>query len=425
MSTGKYGDELGGQAEGEVIRPPRRSVGALSKMFGGQDDTVSSRSIPPSRSTTSSYVKNTYSSQNSDPSSSTRTTSVSRDGSTTETTTTTTTQTFSERVKSSSQGSQYTSYSPSRSTKVTETTYTSDKDVGDQLYDSLIPSSITDGSPVDSQTTVSSTETVIVKSSPDTTYAEDKLFDTLVSPSPKSDYSPTESRNGFKTTTTTRTSSSTAEDDLYGTLLPKTITSVSSLPSPVSSSSSITQREIITVESSRGGDSPTLSSPTSSTRRTSSSYSPYTDTAITRTTSYSSSSAPSDDYSSKNYSYRTDSYSSLNSPTSSYSSKSYRSNSRSDDMADQTYSSSVKSVYAAPERVVLEKDLCTICRKPFIGDAKMVLDDMKINCHASCFKCEVCNSTLGNMRAGDSMWIYKRMVHCENCFEVTRDKWRR
>ncbi|XP_074514860.1 sciellin isoform X3 [Sebastes fasciatus] len=421
MSTDNYGDELGGQAEGEVVRPPRRSVGALSKMFGGQDDTTSSRSILPSHSTTSSYVKNTYSSQNSDPSSSTRTTTVSRDGSTTETTTTT--QTFSERVKSSSQGSQYTSYSPSRSTKVTETTYTSDKDVGDQLYDSLIPSSITDGSPIDSQTTVSSTETVIVKSDPDTTYAEDKLFDTLVSPSPKSDYSPTESRNGFKTTTTTRTSSSTAEDDLYGTLLPRTITSISSLPSPVSSSS-ITQREIITVESSRGGDSPTLSSPTSSTRRTSSSYSPYTDTSITRTTSYSSSSAPSDDYSSKNYSYRTDSYSSLNSPTS-YSSKSYRSNSRSDDMADQTYSSSVKSVYTAPERVVLEKDLCTICRKPFIGDAKMVLDDMKINCHASCFKCEVCNSTLGNMRAGDSMWIYKRMVHCENCFEVTRDKWRR
>ncbi|XP_074514873.1 sciellin isoform X15 [Sebastes fasciatus] len=356
MSTDNYGDELGGQAEGEVVRPPRRSVGALSKMFGGQDDTTSSRSILPSHSTTSSYVKNTYSSQNSDPSSSTRTTTVSRDGSTTETTTTT--QTFSERVKSSSQG------------------------------------------------------------------AEDKLFDTLVSPSPKSDYSPTESRNGFKTTTTTRTSSSTAEDDLYGTLLPRTITSISSLPSPVSSSSSITQREIITVESSRGGDSPTLSSPTSSTRRTSSSYSPYTDTSITRTTSYSSSSAPSDDYSSKNYSYRTDSYSSLNSPTS-YSSKSYRSNSRSDDMADQTYSSSVKSVYTAPERVVLEKDLCTICRKPFIGDAKMVLDDMKINCHASCFKCEVCNSTLGNMRAGDSMWIYKRMVHCENCFEVTRDKWRR
>jgi len=100
----------------------------------------------------------------------------------------------------------------------------------------------------------------------------------------------------------------------------------------------------------------------------------------------------------------------------------------------------------------------------------MILDDMKINCHASCFKvsgaglvrqkkeaprfiidenvpsllcicapvtghllsvsyqyacvcvwqCEVCSNTLGHMKAGDSMWIYKRMVHCENCFDVTR-----
>lgn len=40
-----------------------------------------------------------------------------------------------------------------------------------------------------------------------------------------------------------------------------------------------------------------------------------------------------------------------------------------------------------------------------------------------CFwQCEVCDGTLGHMKAGDSMWIYKRMVHCENCFEVTRGK---
>lgn len=37
-------------------------------------------------------------------------------------------------------------------------------------------------------------------------------------------------------------------------------------------------------------------------------------------------------------------------------------------------------------RVVLEKDLCTHCRKPFNGEAKMILDDMNINCHATCFK---------------------------------------
>lgn len=38
------------------------------------------------------------------------------------------------------------------------------------------------------------------------------------------------------------------------------------------------------------------------------------------------------------------------------------------------------------------------------------------------WQCHVCNSNLGNLKAGDSMWIYKSMVHCENCFEVTRGK---
>ncbi|MEQ2200093.1 hypothetical protein XENOCAPTIV_022408 [Xenoophorus captivus] len=38
------------------------------------------------------------------------------------------------------------------------------------------------------------------------------------------------------------------------------------------------------------------------------------------------------------------------------------------------------------------------------------------------WQCDVCNGSLGNLKAGDSMWIYKRMVHCENCFEITRGK---
>ncbi|XP_033984479.1 sciellin isoform X7 [Trematomus bernacchii] len=238
--------------------------------------------------------------------------------------------------------------------------------------------------------------------------------------------------NDTKATTTTRSSAS-AEDDLYDTLLPRSITNASSLSSSASSSSSsISKREIITIESSRGVSSP-VSLP-SSTHRTSS-YSSYTDDLpSTRTSSYTISSTPSvcthsdDNISDKTFSYSKPNssyeYTSISSPTS-YSSKTYRS-SRSDDVTDSVlYSSSVKSVYAAPERTVLEKDLCSYCRKPFTGDAKMVLDDMKINCHTTCFKCEVCNSNMGYMKAGDSMWIYKHMVHCENCFDVTREKWRR
>ncbi|XP_071335035.1 sciellin isoform X2 [Trachinotus anak] len=400
-----------------------KSVQALTKRFSGSQDELRSSTLP------SSYTKSTTTSKTivtEEPKTSTTTTTITQDGKTTETTITTTqslrspviksptkTETFTERVKSSSKGALYSNFSPTRTTKVTETTVTSNKGAEDKLYDTLAPSSIKDDfSPTDSKTTISTTETVVVKSSTDTD-PEDKLYDTLIPRSIKDDV--TESKttvssteyvtvksstngDGIKTTTTTRTSS-TAEDDLYDTLLPKGITS------PVSSS--ITKREVFTVESSRGGESPALTSP-SSTLRTS--YSFYSDDSpSSRTTSYTT--KPSYEYTS------------VTSPTV-YTSSSYRS-SRSDD-TDSIYSkSSTKSMYASPERTVLEKDLCTYCRKPFTGDAKMILDDLKINCHASCFKCEVCNSTLGHLKAGDSMWIYKRMVHCENCFEVTRDKWRR
>nr|XP_020465205.1 sciellin [Monopterus albus] len=212
------------------------------------------------------------------------------------------------------------------------------------------------------------------------------------------------SGDGTITSTKTRTASK-PEDELYGTLLPSGITS--SVKSSTVSKSSVSKREVITVESSR------------------SSYSDLS--SIGTTTSYSISSKPSTD--SKTYSYsRPDTsyeYSSVTSP-SVYTSSSYRSSSRSEDMPDSVFSkSSSKSVYGAPDRLVLEKDLCTYCRKPFTADAKMVLEDLSINCHASCFKCGVCNSSLSHLKAGDSMWVYKRMVHCENCFEITRDKWRR
>ncbi|XP_027146567.1 sciellin isoform X6 [Larimichthys crocea] len=393
------------------------SVQALTKRFSGSQDELRSSTLPSSK-TTSTYTKSSYSSLKSDSPKITTTTTVTERGGTESPTTTLrspVTTTFTERVKSSSKGAQYTTYSPTRTTKVTETIVTSDKDAEDKLYDTLIPSSIkNDYSPTDSKRTYSTTEIVTVKSSPDTD-AEDKLYDTLIPSSIKNDYSPTDSKttvsssetvtvksspdgDGFKITTTT-TTSSTPVDDLYDTLLPKSITSPTRDESPTYSSTSTTRR----------------------------SYSSYTDDVPSvRTTTRTISTKPSEDYSSdRKYSYTRSDSSSITSP-STYTTA-YRSSSSSDDiLSDTSYSrSSIKSLYASPERTVLEKDLCTYCRKPFTGDAKMILDDMKINCHAHCFKCEVCDGTLGHMKAGDSMWIYKRMVHCENCFEVTREKWRR
>ncbi|KAG7259559.1 hypothetical protein CRUP_026031 [Coryphaenoides rupestris] len=153
-----------------------------------------------------------------------------------------------------------------------------------------------------------------------------------------SSYSPT------STKVTTRTSSIGTEDKLYDTLLPRSMTDLSS----------------------SGSDN----------------YSSYTRT-------YSSSSRPS------STSYE---YSSITSPT--------------------VYTTS--STKYKDSRMVLEKELCSYCRKPFNTEAKMVLDDMKIRCHASCLKCEVCNHTLGHLKAGDSLWIYRRTVYCEKCFDVTR-----
>ncbi|XP_049584859.1 sciellin isoform X6 [Syngnathus scovelli] len=166
----------------------------------------------------------------------------------------------------------------------------------------------------------------------------------------------------------------------------------------------------------------------------SSSYSrSYTDEIPSaRVSSYTiSSNLPNDDYGSKsgNYYYSSTSsptyeYSSISGPTE-YSSTTYRSStSRSDNMLSSPMTSSIKTVYTSPDRATLERELCTYCHKPFNGDAKMILDEMKISCHAFCFKCEVCNGTLGHLKAGDSMWVYNHMVHCENCFDVTRDKWR-
>ncbi|XP_029936185.1 sciellin isoform X2 [Myripristis murdjan] len=437
LSRVKSGDGLSGcepatTTSPKVITSPT-SVQALAKRFGGsQEQLTKSSTLPSSRST--SYTKSTSTlprdtpktspsststlprdtskttttsktTVTQEPKTSTTTTTVTKDGKTTETTITTTQSvsrspvvksptkpgSFTDRVfsdvRSSNAGSPYSSYSPTKTITATEPAYTTNKDTEDQLYDTLIPKSIKDDYPT-SKTKVSKTETVTVKTSP----------------------------NGgdFKTTTTTRTSS-TAEDDLYDTLLPKAMKS--DLPSPVSptSTSTITKKEFTTeVDSSKGGESPTVTSPTSPRTITSySSYSSSDDTpSTTRTTSYTISSKPSYEYTS------------VTSPTV-YTSTSYK-NSRADDLTDPRYSkSSIKTVYSTPERPVLEKDMCTHCRKPFNAEAKMVLEDMNINCHASCFKCEVCKSTLGHLKAGDSLWIYRRTVHCDNCFDKTREKWRR
>ncbi|XP_033984472.1 sciellin isoform X2 [Trematomus bernacchii] len=156
------------------------SVQSLSKRFTGSQDKTSSSTLPSSR--TSSYSKSTYSSPKSDSPISSRTSSVSKDGTTTETTLTTTqslkspvlksptmTETFSERVKNTSKGTLYSSYSPTKTTRVTERTISSSNDAEDKLLTHSSPRrSRTLTHPQTAERLSSTVETVTVRSSADT-----------------------------------------------------------------------------------------------------------------------------------------------------------------------------------------------------------------------------------------------------------------
>ncbi|KAM3836497.1 sciellin isoform 1-T2 [Vipera latastei] len=75
------------------------------------------------------------------------------------------------------------------------------------------------------------------------------------------------------------------------------------------------------------------------------------------------------------------------------------------------------------QRAIIDRELCTYCRKPLRTDTKMILEALQICCHATCFKCEICKTTLENLEAGDSIWIYKNRVHCSPCYSKVKATW--
>ncbi|XP_036311733.1 sciellin isoform X24 [Pipistrellus kuhlii] len=83
----------------------------------------------------------------------------------------------------------------------------------------------------------------------------------------------------------------------------------------------------------------------------------------------------------------------------------------------------IQTVYSTSDRSVIERDMCTYCRKPLGTKTKMILDELQICCHSTCFKCEICKRPLENLRAGDSIWIYQRTIHCEPCYSKVVAKW--
>uniref|UniRef100_A0A8C2U7Y6 Sciellin n=1 Tax=Coturnix japonica TaxID=93934 RepID=A0A8C2U7Y6_COTJA len=83
----------------------------------------------------------------------------------------------------------------------------------------------------------------------------------------------------------------------------------------------------------------------------------------------------------------------------------------------------IQTVYSTSDQSIIGKDICTYCRKPLGTDAKMILDALQICCHSTCFKCEVCKRPLEDLKAGDSVWIYRQTVHCEPCYTKIKEKW--
>ncbi|XP_009865614.1 PREDICTED: sciellin-like, partial [Apaloderma vittatum] len=111
-----------------------------------------------------------------------------------------------------------------------------------------------------------------------------------------------------------------------------------------------------------------------------------------------------------------------NVPETNYSSDSERQTSNSSYHAyeENLTGNTIKTVYSTSDRSIIGKDICTYCRKPLGIDAKMILDALQICCHSTCFKCEVCKRPLEDLKAGDSIWIYRQTVHCEPCYSKVK-----
>uniref|UniRef100_A0A8C9KUX3 Sciellin n=1 Tax=Panthera tigris altaica TaxID=74533 RepID=A0A8C9KUX3_PANTA len=82
----------------------------------------------------------------------------------------------------------------------------------------------------------------------------------------------------------------------------------------------------------------------------------------------------------------------------------------------------IQTVYSTSDRSVIEREMCTYCRQPLGTDTKMILDELQICCHSTCFKCEICKQPLENLQAGDSIWIYRQTIHCEPCYSKVMGK---
>ncbi|XP_016374831.1 sciellin-like isoform X2 [Sinocyclocheilus rhinocerous] len=421
------------------------TVQALSKRFGGSQDKLNETRTTGTKTTVKTEPRK----------SSTSTTTTIKDG--TKITETTVTTTKQDVVKSSTKSETLTdkdlaglNTKSSGDYKTEVITVKSSKDTVDGPT-----------SPVKTTTSIKTYTKGDVSPTKTTSYSvrstkstEDQLFDTLIPTSIKSantKYDSSDYKTDMVTVKTSKDIINVPTSPVKTTTSIKTYTKEDVSPTKTTSYSTKSDytTEVVTVKSSKD----IIDVPTSPVKTTTS-IKTYTkeDVSPTKTTSYSVRSTKSTEDQlfdtliptsiksantdssrediSVSKSIRTvystnerDEWSSVTSP--SYSRTSYTESRPVDYMSDTLASKTTTTVYTSPERVVTGKDICTVCHKNMYTDEKMILDDMNINCHASCFKCGVCNASLGLLKAGDSLWVYRRAIHCESCFGVTKGKWLR
>ncbi|KTG46586.1 hypothetical protein cypCar_00034701 [Cyprinus carpio] len=351
-------------------------------------------------------------------------------------------------LKTTTSGKTYTKgdVSPTKST-----TYSvrSTKSTEDQLFDTLIPTSIKSANTASSDY---KTEVVTVKTSKAISDVPTSPLKTTTSIKTytKEDVSPTKTtsystKSDYKTEVVTVKSSK----DIVNVIKSYTKEDVSPTQTTSYSTKSDYKTEVVTVKSSKDivnvptspvktttsiktytkEDASPTKSTTYSVRSTKSTEDQLFDTLIPTSIKSANTDSSREDIS-VSKSIRTvystnerDEWSTVTSP--SYSRTSYSESRPADYLSDTLTSKTTTTVYTSPERVVSGKDICTVCHKNMYTDEKIILDDMNINCHASCFKCGVCNASLGLLKAGDSLWVYRRAIHCESCFGVTKGKWLR
>ncbi|XP_005719779.2 zinc finger protein 185 isoform X1 [Pundamilia nyererei] len=80
-----------------------------------------------------------------------------------------------------------------------------------------------------------------------------------------------------------------------------------------------------------------------------------------------------------------------------------------------SYSYSSPSLYSSYSRIP-PSSTCTYCGEQVGNDAKITIEHLNINCHPSCFKCDMCKKPMGDLL--HSMFLHGGKVHCETCYRA-------